>query len=131
VFDSPTPIGMLKTMTSLLSNARPDPNVKYVVITSIASCKAFCAGGDIKSLTAPNSEAAMKQFFETEFNLNRIIYRFSKPIVALMRGITMGGGVGLSAFCSHRVANLQQFEFAMPEVRVSIVLQQQLQQHVG
>jgi enoyl-CoA hydratase len=96
-----------------------DPGVTRVVITG-AGDRAFCAGGDIRVLhdlgkTGRHDEALA--FWREEYELNILIKRFPKPFIALVEGIVMGGGVGLSVHGSHVVAG-EKFTFAMPEVGI-------------
>ncbi|MBA2653659.1 MAG: enoyl-CoA hydratase/isomerase family protein [Gammaproteobacteria bacterium] len=81
--------------------------------------KAFCAGGDIKYVYDQGKSGAKKsrKFFWHEYRMNRRIFHFPKPYIALMHGITMGGGVGLSVHSSHRVA-AENLVFAMPETGI-------------
>src|SRR5579885_76947 len=93
-------------------------HIKAVVIRA-AEGRAFCAGGDLR-LTyerIKNHDPAMAGFFRDEYQLNRFIFHFPKPYIALLDGITMGGGVGISIHGSHRVAT-DRLLFAMPETGI-------------
>jgi enoyl-CoA hydratase len=96
-----------------------DPAITRVVITA-AGERAFSAGGDIRALydlgCAGRHDEAL-QFWRDEYPLNVAIKNFRKPYVALIDGIVMGGGVGVSVHGSHRVAG-ERFQFAMPEVGI-------------
>ncbi len=96
-----------------------DPAITRVVITA-AGERAFSAGGDIRALydlgLAGKHDEAL-QFWADEYPLNAAIKNYRKPYVALLDGITMGGGVGVSVHGSHRVAG-DRFSFAMPEVSI-------------
>jgi len=96
-----------------------DPAVTRVVITA-AGERAFSAGGDIRALydlgKAGRHDEALK-FWADEYPLNAAIKNYRKPYIALLDGITMGGGVGISVHGSHRVA-FDRFSFAMPEVGI-------------
>jgi len=96
-----------------------DPAITRVVITA-AGERAFSAGGDIRALydlgCAGRHDEAL-QFWRDEYPLNVAIKNFCKPYVALIDGIVMGGGVGVSVHGSHRVAG-DRFQFAMPEVGI-------------
>ncbi|XP_066582344.1 3-hydroxyisobutyryl-CoA hydrolase, mitochondrial isoform X2 [Prorops nasuta] len=87
--------------------------------------KAFCAGGDVKSLTLaisePNGQGAIlgQEFFREEYTLNHYIGKYKKPYIALIDGITMGGGVGLSVHGKYRVAT-ENTLFAMPETGIGL-----------
>lgn len=94
-----------------------DPSIHAVVIKA-APGKAFCAGGDIRSLYHHRGKSEEQlQFFWHEYRLNHYIHHYPKPYIALMDGITMGGGVGISLHGSHPVAS-QHFVFAMPETGI-------------
>lgn len=81
--------------------------------------KAFCAGGDIRKIydARHDKHLAIKQFFWDEYRLNHRIHHYPKPYIALLDGITMGGGVGVSIHGSHRIAT-ELFSFAMPETGI-------------
>jgi enoyl-CoA hydratase len=96
-----------------------DDAVTRVVVTANGE-RAFCAGGDIRALyelgKAGRQQEALR-FFREEYVLNAKIKRYRKPYVALIDGIVMGGGVGISIHGSHRVAG-DRYAFAMPEVGI-------------
>ncbi len=99
-----------------------DDAVHCVVIEG-AGEKAFCAGGDIRRLWEANRDAEdtyIRAFFGDEYRLNRLIKTYAKPFIALMDGITMGGGVGVSIHGSHRVAT-ERTVFAMPETGIGLL----------
>lgn len=83
--------------------------------------RAFCAGGDVASLAQQNDtkEGQIKStdYFQLEYQLDHIIATYSKPYVALLDGITMGGGVGLSVHAPFRIAT-EKTVFAMPETTI-------------
>jgi enoyl-CoA hydratase len=95
-----------------------DDAVRHVVIRGTGD-KAFCAGGDIRALYdwGRAKDPKMFRFFRGEYVLNTLIKRFAKPYVALIDGIVMGGGVGVSVHGSHRVAS-ERLVFAMPETGI-------------
>ena len=97
-----------------------DATVAAVVIEG-AGEKAFCAGGDIRAIynSARGDRQHAADFFRAEYRLNRAIHHFAKPYIALIDGITMGGGVGLSIHGSHRVAT-ERTRFAMPETSIGL-----------
>jgi enoyl-CoA hydratase len=96
-----------------------DPAITRVVIMA-AGERAFSAGGDIRALydlgKAGKHDEAL-QFWADEYPLNTAIKNYRKPYVALIDGIAMGGGIGVSVHGSHRVAG-DKFSFAMPEVGI-------------
>ena len=96
-----------------------DPSLGCVVIKG-AGDRAFCAGGDIRALYQLGQEgksAAQLAFFAAEYRLNRRIKLYRKPYIALIDGIVMGGGAGLSVHGSHCIAG-NSLTFAMPEVGI-------------
>jgi enoyl-CoA hydratase len=110
---------MVKALRAQLDAWGNDPAITRVVITA-AGARAFSAGGDIRALTdlgrAGRQDEAL-QFWRDEYPLNAAIKNFRKPYVALIDGVVMGGGVGVSMHGSHRVAG-DRFQFAMPEVGI-------------
>lgn len=91
----------------------------HAVIIRAASGKAFCAGGDVRWLydKGKQRDPEQLQFFWHEYRLNHYIHHYRKPYIALMDGITMGGGVGISLHGSHPIAT-ERFVFAMPETSI-------------
>lgn len=95
-------------------------DVCNMVLLTSQSPKALCAGGDVVAcaqliLDGKANDACA--FFQNEYNLNYLISSYSKPFVALMDGITMGGGVGLSVHAPFRVAT-EKTKLAMPEMDI-------------
>jgi enoyl-CoA hydratase len=111
--------GMVGALRARLDAWADDPAITRVVITA-AGERAFSAGGDIRALydlgSAGRHDEAL-QFWRDEYPLNAAIKNYRKPYVALIDGIVMGGGVGVSVHGSHRVAG-DRFQFAMPEVGI-------------
>jgi enoyl-CoA hydratase len=95
-------------------------HIKTVVIRS-SNNRAFCAGGDIRKLYTRAHQKQTRQeaytFFQNEYRLNNRIAHYPKPYIALMDGLTMGGGVGISIHGSLRVAT-ENLIFAMPETGI-------------
>ncbi|KAJ2722073.1 3-hydroxyisobutyryl-CoA hydrolase [Coemansia sp. Benny D115] len=91
-----------------------------VVVMRSNSTKAFCAGGDVVQVSqqwkAGDRRGAVT-FFQDEYQTNHLIASFKKPLVALLNGYTMGGGVGLSVHAPFRVAT-ESAVFAMPETKI-------------
>ncbi len=87
--------------------------------------RAFCAGGDVRALVMAMREdraaglAQAEAFFRTEYRMNRAIATFPKPYIALIGGVCMGGGVGLSVHGSHRIVT-ESTLWAMPETAIGI-----------
>ena len=112
-------LSMVREIASALDEFERDPRVERVVISG-AGDRAFCAGGDIRWLYdrgKAGDHAAQLTFWREEYLLDRRIKRFPKPYVALIDGVVMGGGVGVSLHGSHRVAS-ERSVFAMPEVGI-------------
>jgi enoyl-CoA hydratase len=110
---------MVRAMARALDEFEADPAVERVVVVG-AGGRAFCAGGDIRWLYERGRRGdheSQLAFWREEYTLNQRIKRFSKPYVALIDGIVMGGGVGISLHGSHRVAT-ERCIFAMPEVGI-------------
>jgi enoyl-CoA hydratase len=116
-------LDMAVAMTALLREWQSDPKVGAVLIDG-AGDRGFCAGGDIRALyEAAKSKpvnaanALPVRFWATEYKLNVLIARYAKPVIAIMDGLVMGGGVGLSAHAEHRVVT-ERSSVAMPEVGI-------------
>ena len=111
--------GMVRALRARLERWRDDAAVTRVVVTA-AGERAFSAGGDLRALYDLGQAGRydeMLGFFGDEYRLNARIKRYRKPYVALIDGIVMGGGVGISVHGSHRVAG-DRFTFAMPVVGI-------------
>jgi enoyl-CoA hydratase len=112
-------LGMVRSIAAALDAFEMDDKVARVVIAG-AGGRAFCAGGDIRLLYEQGRAGdhdAERAFWREEYILNRRIKRYPKPFVALIDGVVMGGGVGLSAHGSHVVVG-DNYKFAMPEVGI-------------
>jgi enoyl-CoA hydratase len=110
---------MVRDFSLQLSAWRGDDSVAAVLVKA-AQGRAFCAGGDIVAVTGlarSGGVAAAVPFFRDEYRLNWRIHTFPKPYVALIDGITMGGGVGISVHGTYRVAT-ERTRFAMPETGI-------------
>jgi len=82
----------------------------------------FCSGGDIRFLHQQQNDPERQfaiTFYEQEYRLNTLVFRFPKPYVALIDGVVMGGGVGISFHGSHRVMS-EHALFAMPETGIGL-----------
>jgi enoyl-CoA hydratase len=111
-------LDMAITMTAFLRSWATDPSVGAVLIDG-AGERGLCAGGDIRALydAAKSGDSLPATFWATEYRLNVLITRYPKPVIAIMDGTVMGGGVGLSAHASHRVVT-ERSAVAMPEVGI-------------
>ncbi|NIJ39965.1 enoyl-CoA hydratase [Parvibaculum indicum] len=113
-------LGMVRLIHPQLDAWAKDDSVQLVIIEG-AGEKGFCAGGDIRALHdwgRANDRTAL-DFWKEEYLLNIAIKRFPKPYVALMDGVNMGGGVGLSVHGSMRIAT-ERLTFAMPETGIGL-----------
>jgi enoyl-CoA hydratase len=111
---------MCRTITEALVTWLDNPIVKLVLIDHSGE-RGFCAGGDIRMLaeSGAGDGAAAREFFFEEYRLNHLLFEYPKPVVAIMDGVTMGGGVGLSAPARYRVAT-ERTTYAMPETGIGL-----------
>ena len=110
---------MIRAVAAALAAWRDDPRVHLVLIEG-AGERAFCAGGDIRALRQhqiDRDRAPIDAFFTEEYALNAAIAAYPKPYVALIDGICMGGGIGVSVHAPYRVAT-EHASFAMPETAI-------------
>lgn len=111
-------LDMVRLLTQALDTWRADDAVRLVIIRG-AGERGLCAGGDIVSLY----EDALRRgtdgavFWKEEYELVHAISTYPKPVVALMEGIVLGGGIGLSAHASHRIVT-DNSRIGMPEVGI-------------
>lgn len=112
--------GMIGTLDAAYRKLARDPNL-YVVVLKSADPKAFSAGGDVRALIELSRQdlAAARAWLKAEYAFNWLHECFSKPTVALINGIVMGSGVGVSAYATHRVAG-EKYRFAMPETAIGL-----------
>jgi enoyl-CoA hydratase len=111
---------MCEAMSAALLGWMHDDSVEAVVIDH-AEGRGFCAGGDVVMIARSGHEDAAdaKRFFFAEYRLNHLLFTYPKPTVAIMDGITMGGGVGISLPCDFRIAT-EATRFAMPETGIGL-----------
>jgi enoyl-CoA hydratase len=109
---------MSVTMTALLRSWAADPAVGVVLLDG-AGERGLCAGGDIRALydAAKAKNPLPEQFWSSEYHLDVLIARYPKPVVVVMDGVVMGGGMGLSTHAAHRVVT-ERSSIAMPEVGI-------------
>ena len=109
-----------EAMSAALLGWREDGDIQAVLIDH-AEGRGFCAGGDVVMLARSGAEDASdaKAFFHAEYRLNHLLFTYPKPTVAIMDGITMGGGVGISMPCEFRVAT-ENTRLAMPETGIGL-----------
>ncbi|HEY1879715.1 MAG TPA: enoyl-CoA hydratase/isomerase family protein [Caulobacteraceae bacterium] len=115
---------MVRLMIGSLLAWREDPIITTVLIDH-AGERGFCAGGDIRFLAesgakeGPERGAAAREFFFEEYRLNHLLFTYPKTVVAVMDGITMGGGVGISMPADYRIGT-DRTAFAMPETGIGL-----------
>ncbi|RAK68680.1 enoyl-CoA hydratase/isomerase family protein [Phenylobacterium kunshanense] len=111
---------MCRLMTEALLAWRTDPTVELVLFDHSGE-RGFCAGGDIRMLAESGAADGRlaREFFFIEYRLNHLLFEYPKPTVAIMDGVTMGGGVGLAQPCRFRVAT-ERTTFAMPETGIGL-----------
>ena len=117
--------GMVRLLAEALDRWAEDEAVRTVLIDG-AGERGLCAGGDIRAVTdgvradARAGAADAVGYWTDEYRLDARIARYPKPVVALMDGIVLGGGVGLSAHAAHRVVT-EDSSVGMPEVAIGFV----------
>ena len=111
-------LDMVRRLTSQLQAWAQDPQV-YAVVLRGAGEKAFCAGGDIRSLydSFKSGDTLHEDFFVEEYALDLGIHHYCKPVLALMDGFVLGGGMGLVQGADLRVVT-ERSRLAMPEVAI-------------
>ena len=111
---------MVQLIHAALDDFRDDPAVHAVVIEG--GGRGFCAGGDVRAIRdhgMAGEAEPIREFFAAEYALNQAIAEYPKPYVALIDGVCMGGGIGISVHGSHRVAT-ENSAFAMPETAIAL-----------
>ena len=117
-------LSMVEAMSGQLKLWETDKNIAVVILMGSGD-KAFCAGGDVQELyqsaiESPGGPCIQGEaFFKSEYQLNYQLHTFSKPIICLGNGIVMGGGLGLLAGASHRIAT-ESTRIAMPEITIGL-----------
>ncbi|MPV53343.1 enoyl-CoA hydratase/isomerase family protein [Corynebacterium sp. zg331] len=113
---------MVGALARALERWRDDPAITQVLIESVTP-RGFCAGGDVRyareQILAGN-EAHIDDFFAEEYAMNKALAAYPKPYVALIDGVVMGGGLGVSAHGSHRVVTERAFA-SMPEMAIGYI----------
>lgn len=117
-------LDMVRALTQALLDWRENDKVLAVVIRGNGKDGAFgtfCAGGDIRFFhqAALAGNPALEDFFTEEYALNHLIHTYPKPYIALMDGIVMGGGMGISQGASLRVVT-ERSKLAMPETGIGL-----------
>lgn len=118
-------LSMIRAMQAALDAWRDDPRVLAVLVRSL-NARAFCAGGDVRYFYEAGRRgdvAGRDAFFTEEYALDHAIFTYGKPYIALMEGVVMGGGMGISQG-AHRTGGLrivaETTKMAMPETRIGL-----------
>jgi enoyl-CoA hydratase len=116
-------LGMYRHFAPVLRAWEDEPGVHAVVIRG-AGERAFCAGGDVRAIAEAGrgisgDSALTSDFFREEYELIRHIHRYPKPYLAIIDGITMGGGAGVSVNGAYRIAT-ERTMLAMPETGIGL-----------
>jgi enoyl-CoA hydratase/carnithine racemase len=117
-------LDMVRALTRALLDWQANPQVLAVAVRGTGKegpFGAFCAGGDIRFFhqAAHAGDASLGDFFTEEYRLNHLIHTYSKPYIAFMDGIVMGGGMGISQGASVRVVT-ERTKMAMPETHIGL-----------
>lgn len=112
---------MCDALSAALLAWRDDASVEVVLLDHTGG-RGFCAGGDVAQVRRSVLEgggAAGRAFFRAEYRLNHLLFTYPKPVIAIMDGVTMGGGAGLALPCCYRIAT-EATLFAMPEGAIGL-----------
>ena len=116
-------LGMVRAIWAALNAWKDDPAVALVILDG-AGERGLCAGGDVRSLYDARAEGSgfARTFWREEYRLNALIHRYPKPFVALMDGIVMGGGIGLSAHAQGGMRIVtERSRIAFPETTIGLI----------
>ena len=117
-------LAMVRELNHVLLQWQDDAQVRAVVVRGSnkeGPFGAFCAGGDIRYFhqAALSGDVTLEDFFTEEYSLNHLIQNYAKPYIALMDGIVMGGGMGISQGAALRVVT-ERTKMAMPETHIGL-----------
>ncbi|MTD16345.1 enoyl-CoA hydratase/isomerase family protein [Nakamurella sp. YIM 132087] len=112
---------MVKLVEPVLAEWAEDPEVRFLIIDG-AGERGFCAGGDVKAIysDAKSGGRGAIDYWRDEYHVDAAVARFPKPVLTLMDGIVMGGGVGLAGHASHRVVT-ERSMVGMPETGIGLI----------
>lgn len=112
---------MVRELAVLVEHCRTDPGIVALVLKG-AGDKGFCAGGDVREVhrLVTQGDPRWLAFFVDEYRLDYALHTFPKPVVALLDGIAMGGGMGLGQAARLRIVT-ERSRIAMPETRIGFV----------
>lgn len=113
--------GMVAEVSRVLDEWADEDEITTVLLTG-AGDRGLCAGGDIVSIyhDALDGGSASASFWRREYAMNAQIHRYPKPFVAVMNGVVLGGGIGISAHASHRIVT-ETSSLGMPETGIGFV----------
>ncbi|KAF5813273.1 putative 3-hydroxyisobutyryl-CoA hydrolase [Helianthus annuus] len=112
---------LIVQMLRMLESHEYDPTIKFIILKG--NGKAFCAGGDVTSvmtLTNAGNWSFGANFFRKQYSLDYLLGTYKKPLIAIINGIVMGGGAGLSMHAAFRIVT-ENTIFAMPEASIGSV----------
>lgn len=111
---------MCRAMIDALVVWAKNPAVELVLLDH-AEGRGFCAGGDVRAVaeSAKGDGIAARSFFYTEYQLNHLLFTYAKPVISILDGIVMGGGVGIGMPAKYRIAT-ERTVFAMPEATIGL-----------
>jgi enoyl-CoA hydratase len=117
-------LAMVRELNHVLLQWQDDAQVRAVIVRGSnkeGPFGAFCAGGDIRYFhqAALSGDVTLEDFFTEEYSLNHLIQNYAKPYIALMDGIVMGGGMGISQGAALRVVT-ERTKMAMPETHIGL-----------
>jgi len=113
---------MCSAIETALIGWRDDQQIQQVILYAEGE-RAFCAGGDVAALYHLGKSGMIKQinaFWREEYRMNSLIAHYPKPVIAMMQGYVMGGGVGIGCHASHRII-CETSKLAMPECAIGLV----------
>ncbi|RRO19308.1 enoyl-CoA hydratase/isomerase family protein [Saccharopolyspora rhizosphaerae] len=115
-------LGMVREMTEAVEGWRGAEHIRAILIDG-AGERGLCAGGDVRALhdaAKAGDETLPSAFWSEEYRLNSALANYPKPVVGIMDGICMGGGVGITAHGSHRVVT-ERSKVGMPETGIGFI----------
>ena len=112
-------LDMIRRMTATLEAWEADDKVKMIIVKGEGD-RAFCSGGDVKSIAKAKGEPFQTDFIREEYKLDFLISQLKTPYISVWDGVVMGGGVGVSRMGGIRIAT-ERTMFAMPECAIGLV----------
>jgi enoyl-CoA hydratase len=111
---------MITTLTTALRRWRADPRIEVVILDGNGP-RGFCAGGDLRVIHEDlrHRRGAAEELWRAEYRLDAQVASYPKPVVTVLDGITMGGGIGIGCHTRHRIVT-ERSALAMPEVAIGL-----------